>query len=172
MPAWGLIPDSPWIHAAQKAGGWARQAGKGRSLAPRVTFTYRLANVKLYHSVLRFELYNRQGMVGTWLHRRVARPIANAAKRQVGVKTGLLRQSIGINHFIGPSGAAVKIGSSLHYAKLHHEGSRPHIIVPKEPDGALIFSKGSRVIRTKMVRHPGTKPNRYLSDQLRIYIPR
>jgi hypothetical protein len=172
MPLGGLIPDSPWIYAAQKAGKWAKKSSRGINLAPRVSFSYRVSNVKLYTSVLNFELYQRAGMTASFLHKRVALPINAAAKSQVGVKTGLLRQSIGISHFIGPAGAAVKIGSSLHYAYLHHEGSRPHIIKPKEPGGALVFTKGSRVIRSRMVMHPGTRPNRYLSDQLRIYIPR
>lgn len=172
MPLYGLIPDSPWIYAAQKAGNWADKAASTAKFSPRITFHFTVTNVKLYNEVLYFELYHRYGTVGNWLHKRVARPINDAAKRQVGVKTGHLRQSIGISHFMAPGGAAVKIGSSVSYAYLHHEGSKPHMITPKEPDGVLVFGKGTRVIRTKVVNHPGTRPNRYLSDQLRIYIPR
>jgi hypothetical protein len=67
-------------------------------------------------------------------------------------------------------GAAIKVGSRLSYAYMHHEGTKPHVITPNPPNTVLVFGKGSRVIHTKMVKHPGTKPNRYLSDQLRIHI--
>lgn len=40
------------------------------------------------------------------------------------------------------------------------------MIAPRNPGGKLIFAKGSKVIMTSMVRHPGTKPNKYLSNQI------
>ena len=67
---------------------------------------------------------------------------------------------------------AVKIGTYTEYALMHHQGTRPHIITPNKPGGNLVFMKGSRVIHTKMVMHPGTRANRYLTDQLRKQILR
>lgn len=176
MPLYGLIPDSPWIYGAQKAARYLRSSKSApwwRQSKINITqITFQFKELKIYRANLYFELYHRYGMVARFLHRRVAMPIQMAAKRQVGVRTGALRSSINIKHFMAPGGAAVKIGSELHYAYLHHEGSRPHLIKPKDPDGVLIFRKGARIIRTKEVLHPGTRPNRYLSDQLRIYVPR
>lgn len=173
MPAKGLIPDSPWIFWAQKAG---RAAARGPALPPgrwppKFNFEFKVVNVKLYNEVLYFELYHRYGMTARHLH-KIANRIQQGARRQVGVKTGALKNSIRIEHFKAPGGAAVKVGSNLHYAYLHHEGSRPHLITPNDPNGILVFSKGARVIRAKQVMHPGSRPNRYLSDQLRIHITR
>lgn len=103
---------------------------------------------------------------------RVGDEIVAGAKLQVGVRTGALRSSIHKRHLGSMSGQYLWIGSTKNYAYLHHEGTRPHIILPKEPDGALIFRKGARIISTKRVLHPGTRPNRYLSDQLRRPLPR
>ena len=88
-----------------------------------------------------------------------------ASKVQVGVDSGALRRSIGMIHSRGMLGQTLKIGSPLNYALVHHEGSRPHIITPRDA-GILRFSAGGRMIYTHKVEHPGTKPNRYLSDQL------
>lgn len=147
----------------------ARGGRGGKGWPPSIKFSFELVNVKLYNEVLYFELYHRRGMVAGHLH-KIANRIQQGARRQAGVRTGALRNSIVIGHFMAPGGAAVRVGSKLPYAYLHHEGSKPHVITPKEPDGVLIFRKGARVITSKMVMHPGTKPNRYLSDQLRIHI--
>lgn len=91
------------------------------------------------------------------------------ARRQVGVKTGALRKNIRATHLGNSTGQYVTIWADKPYALAHHEGTRPHLIRPTAVDGKLIFRTGSRVIMTTMVRHPGTKPNRYLSDQIRHF---
>jgi len=35
--------------------------------------------------------------------------------------------------------------------------TKPHIILPKDKDGVLVFEKDGEIVFTKMVRHPGTK---------------
>ena len=173
MPARGLIPDSPLIYGAQKLGRSLGQRGpRGFGGPPvRMTISYRFSGFKPYRSVIHYEMYNRYGLVARYLH-KIANRINMGAKAQVGVETGRLRKSIKITHFQAPFGAAVKIGSDVHYALLHHEGSKPHLITPKEKNGVLVFTKGAKMVVTKRVMHPGTKPNRYLSDQLRIHAPR
>jgi hypothetical protein len=91
------------------------------------------------------------------------------AKAQVGVKTGALQRSIRSYHLGNSQGQFVGLIADKSYARLHHEGSRSHLITPKESGGVLTFSKGARMVVTKRVLHPGTKPNRFLSDQLRYY---
>ena len=113
---------------------------------------------------LDFELNNPQGSVGKHLKKR-GRLIVAMARRQVGVDTGELRASITMIHERVSRGQQLKIGSSLGHALAHHEGTSPHIITPKDA-GFLRFSSGGRVIYTHKVNHPGTRPNRYLSDQL------
>lgn len=89
------------------------------------------------------------------------------AKKDVGVKSGALRASIFSTHVGSPGGQRGAVIAPLSYALAHHEGTRPHIIrassAPK-----LVFMSGSRLIRTPIVKHPGTRPNRFLSKNLDV----
>lgn len=125
-----------------------------------------MALVTIRHPELDYVLNSPSGAVGRYLDKK-SLLIELAAKRQVGVKTGALRASIHTRHFRDPRGQFVRIGSELKYAYLHHEGSKPHLIVAKT-GGTLKFRRGSSVIYTHSVRHPGTRPNRFLSDNLHL----
>jgi hypothetical protein len=173
MPAYGLIPDSPLIYGGQKylnslSKAAARSATFGK--AP-IGMNLTLSKVIIYKPVLNRELHLQGGVLWGYMDRLGSRIVASA-KKQVGVKTGVLRESIHKRHLGNASGQYLWIGSNRNYAYMHHEGTRPHIITPKEPGGVLVFSKGARVITTKLVLHPGTKANRFLSDQLRVHIRR
>jgi hypothetical protein len=105
------------------------------------------------------------GTVGRDLLRR-GRLVETAAKRQVGVRSGRLQKSIQITKRIPtPIGQKLTVGSDVKYALIHHNGSRPHVILPVTAK-QLVFTSGGRVIRTSRVNHPGTKPNRFLTDNL------
>ena len=121
-------------------------------------------HVNIYTAVLDHELNSPDGMVGRYLAEKGSK-IVVAAKRQAGSRTGRLRASIHLQHMQEGRMAAVKIGSSVGYALLHHEGSRPHAIVAKRAK-TLRFAAGGRIIYTRAVAHPGTRANRYLSDNL------
>jgi hypothetical protein len=73
-----------------------------------------------------------------------------------------------MRHFADPRGQYVKIGSPLSYALLHHEGTRPHLIRPNPPNRVLRFVSKGTLVMTGLVRHPGTRPNRYLTDSLKL----
>ena len=88
----------------------------------------------------------------------------------VGVKTGALRSSISMEHISIRGGQKLTIGSTKSYALAHHQGTRAHFITPTPPKTVLVFRKGSRVIATPRVLHPGTKPNPYLTSQIRHFI--
>jgi hypothetical protein len=114
---------------------------------------------------LDFLLNDAFGPVGRDLNKR-ARRVMTAAKAQVGVDTGRLKQSIHVrNHNRTMTGQSIQVGSPVSYALAHHNGTRPHLIVPKTAK-VLRFTAGSRVIYTHSVRHPGTRPNKYLTDNL------
>jgi len=91
--------------------------------------------------------------------------ITAAAKAKVGKKTGALAASIGISQEPTAIGQKMTIGSPLSYAYMHHEGTRPHII-RADSGGLLRFSARGRVVYSRAVAHPGTRPNRYLSSFL------
>lgn len=107
------------------------------------------------------------GLVGQYIHSITNRLVA-LAKAQVGVKTGQLQRSIKGN--VTTSGGIVgTVGSDNPIAYLHHEGTRAHIITPRRAH-TLRFASRGRIVYTKIVHHPGTKPNRFLTDNLRKVI--
>lgn len=70
-----------------------------------------------------------------------------------------------------PSLPTVIVGSDSPIALLHHEGTRPHVIVPRNAQYLVFFSqRAGRVIWARRVMHPGTKPNKYLTDNLHLAI--
>ena len=176
MPAYGLINDSPIFYYGAK---WARSYNKALRRKnssstmgkAAIVFNIRYKNLILYKPILNRELNLPGGIVWPYMD-RMGKRIVMGAKRQVGVKTGVLRASIHMRHLGNVTGQYLWIGSRQPHAYLHHEGTRPHIILPKNPGGVLVFAKAGRVVRTSVVKHPGTKPNRYLSDQLRIHVTR
>ncbi len=108
------------------------------------------------------------GMVGRYIFMKGVK-IMMAAKGQVGVSSGRLLRSIHVRHLRDSRGQFVRVGSDLSYAAIHHEGARPHIIVANRAQ-ALRFSSGGRIVYTRKVNHPGTRPNKYLSDNLYIAV--
>jgi hypothetical protein len=105
-----------------------------------------------------------QGVVGRHLFKKAVM-IREMARMQVGVKTGALSASISISQERTITGQSVRIGSTLSYAYMHHEGTRPHMISGQN-GGMLRYTRGGRVVYSRAVMHPGTRPNRYLSDNL------
>lgn len=108
------------------------------------------------------------GEVGQYLTKLGAK-LTLLAKVQVGVDTGALKRSINYRLVKSSSGLGVRVGSDNRIALMHHQGTRPHIIVPRKAQTLRFYSRG-RIVYSKLVHHPGTKPNRYLTDNLRRVI--
>lgn len=170
MPAGGLIPDSPWIYAGQRLGGFLRSSGsRGLRGGGRSYFHYKVTNVVIYTEKLRIYLNTQAGPLWGYLHVRGQKAV-DGAKRMVGVRTGALRKSIHMKHLGNVTGQYLWIGSQKNYALAHHNGTAPHIITPNPPNTKLVFmGRGGRVIATPRVMHPGNKPNPYLTTQLRHF---
>lgn len=104
------------------------------------------------------------------------------AKRLVGVskpdpvprrgpkrRPGTLRDSIVKRVVMSGGKPAVQVGSEDPIALYHHEGTRPHVIVPRTAPRLVFYSaRAGRVIYAKRVNHPGTRPNRFLTNALRV----
>lgn len=112
---------------------------------------------------------------------RDGQAVKKEAQRRVGVyqpppagprrtrKPGTLRDSIVMRVVQDGRGAAVLVGSEDPIALLHHEGTRPHPIVPRRAPRLVFWSgRAGRVVYAKRVNHPGTKPNRYLTEALSV----
>ena len=68
---------------------------------------------------------------------------------------------------------SVMVGSESPIAWLHHEGTKAHIIKPKNGKFLVFWVSdggGARKIFARQVNHPGTKPNRYLTDNLHLAV--
>lgn len=131
-----------------------------------------MAQVTVYKEELRLFLntnHSDRKTLWKWLDEKGELAVLGA-KRKVGVRTGALRNSIHKRHLGNVTGQYLWIGSERGYAELHHNGSRPHMIRPTAPNKTLVFSKGTRLVFASEVRHPGTKPNPYLSSQLRHFV--
>lgn len=112
-------------------------------------------------------LNSPSGEVGRWLAGRGLKVLV-AARAQVGVQTGALKTSLRMEHNRTVRGQFLRIGSPLPYAYLHHEGTRPHVILPVRAQLLVFVSRGT-LVRTNKVNHPGTKPNRYLTDPMHVF---
>ena len=113
------------------------------------------------------EFTSWRGPIGKDLNRR-AKTLEYRAKTSVGVATGALQRSITTRKVAGNDYLEARVGSwTKRYAMLHHEGTKPHLIMPRKKGGVLRFRVRGRVVFAKSVRHPGTRPNRYLARWLR-----
>ncbi|UDL15882.1 tail assembly chaperone [Microbacterium phage Pumpernickel] len=108
------------------------------------------------------------GPVTTHL-RKVGRRVVIAARAQVGKDTGELARSIHYNVRKYGGLPEVWIGTYNNIAWMHHEGTRPHAISARNAQYLRFSSKG-RMVYARTVMHPGTKPNRFLTDN--IYLAR
>jgi Bacteriophage protein of unknown function (DUF646). len=95
----------------------------------------------------------------------IGRSIVTAARAQVGKDTGELARSIHYNIKRWGGLPEVEVGSEHPIAYIHHEGTRPHAIRARNAQ-FLRFSAKGRVVYDRTVMHPGTKPNRFLTDNL------
>jgi hypothetical protein len=130
------------------------------------SFAWEFKKLVIYHGILNSEMTLPRGMVGRSMSALGAKMVVKA-KLQVGKDTGALSRSIGMSLSRASYGVKLTVHAKDKKAYMHHEGTRPKIILPKNPGGVLVFSKGTRVVITKRVMHPGTRANRFLSDQLR-----
>lgn len=97
--------------------------------------------------------------------RRSGRNIVTAARAQVGKDTRELARSIHYNIRRWNGLPELWVGSYNSIALLHHQGTRPHAIRARQ--GAFLrYSSKGRIVYAHTVMHPGTKPNRYLTDNL------
>lgn len=91
----------------------------------------------------------------------------NRAKVLAPVDTGRLRASGKIQYsslFSFRPRATVFFDTD--YAAFVNDGTRPHIIRPKNAR-ALRFRVGGQIVYARVVHHPGTRPNPFLDRALR-----
>lgn len=117
-----------------------------------------------------YVFHSWEGPVGREIAARALTLEAKAIS-SAGLKTGALKGSI--SSFFTYHGTELEArvganptGGTVGYALYHHEGTVPHIIRAKPGSNLRYVSRG-RVRFSPSVKHPGTKPNPYLTRWLR-----
>lgn len=102
--------------------------------------------------------------VGTRVQTGAKERVGYDAEKVPGEEGGEhLRDTIVKRFVTGPEGPSVWVGSSHPRARLHHDGTQPHVIVPRK-GRVLRFVVNGQVVYARRVQHPGTDPNPYLID--------
>ena len=96
----------------------------------------------------------------------IARRFQNLLKTVCPVDTGRLKNSIKVKVI----GKGLRI-SLVEYGREVEFGTPPHVITPKKAK-ALKFKSGGKTIFTKVVHHPGTRPNPFIRNSIRNELPK
>jgi hypothetical protein len=114
---------------------------------------------------------SRGGVVGRDIHRRAQR-VRSAAIVQAGKKTNALRSDMKVKWMPSSSSGdlRIQVGSDVRHAQAHHEGTRPHIIRARNAKALRFINSAGEVVFAQSVHHPGTRPNRYLTDNLPLAV--
>lgn len=88
------------------------------------------------------------------------------AKAMAGYRTGELRAKLYMKHKRKGRYQYVEVGSKAKHAYMHHQGTKRHLIRP-DNGRILRFNVGGQVVYARKTLHPGTKPNPFLTVQMR-----
>lgn len=84
-------------------------------------------------------------------------------------RPGTLRDSIVKRFQVTSDGVVVTVGSEDPIALIHHEGTEPHTITARNAPMLVFWSeRAGAVISVRQVQHPGTQPNRFLTEALAV----
>lgn len=119
-----------------------------------------MGDVKFDEAAMYRLLVSPQGDVGRFM-RRIGLKILAGAGTMSGVRTGDLRRRLYMKQGVRGRTQYVEVGSKSRHAYWHHEGTKPHLIVP-ENGRVLRFNVGGQTVYAKKVLRKGTRPNPYL----------
>lgn len=106
-------------------------------------------------------LRDRNGPVVREQIRRGMR-VRDRAKVIMGKDTHELEQTTVIRILDSAAGVIVAVGSDAKHALLHHDDTRPHVILPVKAKVLVFRIKGGGLVFAASVNHPGTKGTKYL----------
>ncbi|MFF4900423.1 hypothetical protein [Streptomyces sp. NPDC001068] len=119
--------------------------------------------VRLDQGALARLLRARGGIARRKLEQRVER-VARIARAEAPDSMG---EFISTDIQEGPRGLQGVIICDHPKVRLVLDGTRPHLIRPRRRN-FLRFEVGGDVVFTKLVRHPGTRPNNFLAEALHL----
>lgn len=109
-------------------------------------------------AILRASRQEARANLTTGLRRAQAR-----ARILAPVDTGRLRSDIRFEITNRALGVTGRLFCTVSYADAVHDGTRPHVIRPRRPDGVLRFRVGGQVVYARFVNHPGMRGRPFLS---------
>lgn len=105
---------------------------------------------------------------GGLVYRNMERRVRRVEAAAVRLAPGSMKYGIRSQIQNAPGGDFRGVIKSTHPASIYViNGTRPHKIFPKKPDGVLRFQVAGRVVYARYVSHPGTRPNNFLLEALR-----
>lgn len=119
--------------------------------------------VRLNQGALRRLLRSRSGAARRKLEERTRRVASIAEDRAPGSMGDYVSWEV----VEGPGGLQGVVRCDHPAVRFVLDGTRPHLIRPRRAR-ALRFEVGGRVVFSKLVRHPGTRPNNFLAEALRL----
>jgi hypothetical protein len=124
--------------------------------------------VTINKGVINFVYKNPRGPAGQHLN-RMAERVVIAAKIQVPKRTGQMAAQIGVERRVEtPGGQSLQIVSANKNSAYVHEGTAPHLIKSRKANGFIKFNSKGVTVFTRLVRHPGSKPNRFITDNVKL----
>jgi hypothetical protein len=143
------------------------------------------AQIRLYvdGAALQAALEGPVGVVWPWLLRR-AEVFQAAARTQAPMRTGCLRRSIVKRFEETPTGPGIRFVADtrgcatnpkrIGYSLFVHEGTSPHTIRAVNASVLAFFwpngPNGADTYFFRSVNHPGTKPNRFFTDNFGLLV--
>lgn len=121
-----------------------------------------MADFAWNEAALRVLLSGPGGGVARDLAKRAIR-VQNRARQLCPVDTGRLRSSIQFRLGGSIAGLFADVGTNVVYARLVHDGTRPHVIFPSS--AKALFWKGAPH-PVPRVNHPGTRGVPFLRDAM------
>ncbi|WP_280420641.1 HK97 gp10 family phage protein [Nocardia carnea] len=92
----------------------------------------------------------------------LGRRIIINARGRINSRTGELERSLGYRTTRQGSRVRLTVFATAPHAKWVHDGTRPHVILPRRAK-ALKFQAGGRTVFAARVNHPGTRGTRFLA---------
>ncbi|MER7477451.1 hypothetical protein ABTX60_07310 [Streptomyces sp. NPDC126510] len=105
---------------------------------------------------------------GSIAHRKMSQRTERVARIAETEAPGSMGRYISWKVVEGPRGLQGVIVCDHHAVHYVLNGTRPHLIKPRRRNGVLRFEVDGRVVFTRLVRHPGTRPNPFLQRALRL----
>ncbi|MEH0579135.1 MULTISPECIES: hypothetical protein [Streptomyces] len=105
---------------------------------------------------------------GSIAHRRISQRTERVARIAEQEAPGSMGRYVSWKVVEGPRGLEGVIVCDHPKVRLVLDGTRPHLIRPRRKNGVLRFEVDGQVVFTRLVRHPGTRPNNFMARALRL----